>query len=1344
MMPASDGRTALYCDILTEDIDAVEVQRPKSSKPPSSSMNPHTVVLFMAERSHGKSRTNLHRNGLGLQVSYVGITFETPETAEDVRNFIGARKAARRILQCSTAEDLLDVSQPLKSTLKDQDIAENYNESRQNIVNLVQRNDDGVTNPTFYGKPLTRGTDVVYELDDSSVDKWQVGVEAIEDAPEFREPVKASAASNNQLSIDAMSSKNGVPLTDQRSLREVPPGLENSFRGLADWNEDSTPQRAVDSTFRPSMKPLPIDSHVSSGQRPQGQSQITPIQDMKKASGIEATSRSRMVENLKHPHSSGLGEKRPTTVVHPSEKSNDKVFEEIDTRFSGLQTTRSEVVQSSSTNVHHSQKCTTTAYKAGSSRKVSQRSNDSDEINGRGSSIHMAPSIYDIEDTSDDLGPPKKKVKPGPTKHLPALDSKTFSKKGQVAATSAKSQVMLGKQVSKLKLQKSKPQPLRKPLNLENTRRAAARKANERIHDISLGKHSAVRSAVPRERGTQDQENHNSQTEGSTSDDVLQRDSSIPAPCSKKSSEWRCNTSGMMTDAFHNENEVTKAVASQDLALDHQLETHSLEADSLEVHSAVLAKTTTSVHNVMTSNPTEVHLQSQPHKTPELDERETNRSAGTNSGPREWKNIGSIASKLSSALSGLPTERSRKPLSKSKQLSIKSTPQSKLYGGAGHKSSERTDPPRRTNSKAQLTKGHEKISEPAGQGKNLSIDSISRETRNKKKRGVAQTRPNGPVWQKRLSPRMVREGTEGTDKVDGYQQAENDSVEIEELIDVGQASQSFKNTAQQYSTTEKRKQSEGIDISKPVRQNKFPTMLRVSDERAEKIAIPRPTQGLHTERSAMIHNPRSYKIMQDINLASPLGYTPNFGLKKSRLPDDDTIRKPSMIGFGQKGPRNQGRMSTTKYPTGLIRTGASIQIDASQSPEENDEQEFESGIWSAVSPPHTPRAEGRKGLYIPPLELSPALETDFQDNGGRGPERFNLSKDSSSHATVNKYGSPIQSRQNSRRITSGLDAMQLIDQVESEYEPLYLIQAGNMDNQSDKSDHTPARTVQSFRASPTSPKHHRDEAFPSRNRKHIPSSPHEPSHILEDISIHRQQPEGSYVNLDTASVVKPLELPDPFSTDNREASSFVEKLHASVVAKPGLRSRGNRDWHNDNPTTFQYHGVEARVPFSAPLPDTIPKTVAIRKDKNQDENLHMADPYMRKSFIKRLRATVSDAKPMQRSIGNNDLLPESQHKLDANQPSELEDPDQTLVDASPKRVSWVLPDPRDDDESPESSSSENDESSETTIQSSERSVKDPHQQWLDSLRPDQERTLQSLYELSNVPSSFLSLPHILH
>ena len=320
----------------------------------------------------------------------------------------------------------------------------------------------------------------------------------------------------------------------------------------------------------------------------------------------------------------------------------------------------------------------------------------------------------------------------------------------------------------------------------------------------------------------------------------------------------------------------------------------------------------------------------------------------------------------------------------------------------------------------------------------------------------------------------------------------------------------------------------------------------------------------------------------------------NEELGETKLPNDHMLRKPFIIGFDQKGPRNQGKLTVGDSAANPLAIEANIPTVASP--------EVPNQGAGGLSPlPQTPQAVShpRSSATPPPQPPITSVEENFEP----WPERRQLSRIPSSQVIIDDNGSP---RQVSPGQNSGVDAAQLVDELEDEDDPVQPVHSG-MPVDRHTPDNGSRHSMLAYYASSISPIMLRKEPILLSNRKHVPSSPHEPSQMMSDMTRHRPQPEGSYMNLDTVSEIRPSELPDPFS-----------------IGK-----------------------------------GSIPRSL--------------------------------------------------------------------------KRVRYALPDEDDENETPESL-----ESDSSTTQSSNQSAELREQEWLEALRPDQGRTLQSLYELSNVISPLSS------
>lgn len=279
--------------------------------------------------------------------------------------------------------------------------------------------------------------------------------------------------------------------------------------------------------------------------------------------------------------------------------------------------------------------------------------------------------------------------------------------------------------------------------------------------------------------------------------------------------------------------------------------------------------------------------------------------------------------------------------------------------------------------------------------------------------------------------------------------------------------------------------------------------------------------------------------------------------------DDHLHRKSTLIGFSASGPRNQGILSARRPRVSLM---------ASNDPKRHNDHQKEA-IMKRKRDEDTIAAAH---LVETPKRLRRSMARD--STGTSGPSMLKVSQRLSSQgARVDENGSPRPLARNPRRSDEWADG--LLERLQAVDESALAPQQ-QIDNAVDyigdsrftfEGNDLPTLSTGSL------PDQDEEKIFPSI-RKHLPSSPNAPSQMVADLTAHRAQPGGKFINVETESIVKPSIPQDPFTGNvRRNSGSFMERLRAQgkLVEK---------SWSNDTSGRDPIQGLEM-APTLAADPD---------------------------------------------------------------------------------------------------------------------------------------------------------------
>ena len=230
-------------------------------------------------------------------------------------------------------------------------------------------------------------------------------------------------------------------------------------------------------------------------------------------------------------------------------------------------------------------------------------------------------------------------------------------------------------------------------------------------------------------------------------------------------------------------------------------------------------------------------------------------------------------------------------------------------------------------------------------------------------------------------------------------------------------------------------------------------------------------------------------------------------VKDFRYIDDTVLKRPTIISFSAKGPLNQGRLSGGRLP-------------------------------------------------IPaPLRALPGSKLPL-------PSQRHQSQ-RSQKTLVAENGSPIASQEQRVESVAKVDARTLVEDLPSEG---FLLAEDVEDDLPTLPPRLPKDNAIELPRNPSAERFHKNDAFLSSNRKNVPSSPAAPSRMLEDLEIHKEQPEG-YVDVRDASLMRAALPQDPFNRNRQRSkgpSKFIQRLHnasarRSILKQPKPVSQSPRD-----------------------------------------------------------------------------------------------------------------------------------------------------------------------------------------
>ncbi|MCJ1468334.1 hypothetical protein MMC07_006962 [Pseudocyphellaria aurata] len=271
----------------------------------------------------------------------------------------------------------------------------------------------------------------------------------------------------------------------------------------------------------------------------------------------------------------------------------------------------------------------------------------------------------------------------------------------------------------------------------------------------------------------------------------------------------------------------------------------------------------------------------------------------------------------------------------------------------------------------------------------------------------------------------------------------------------------------------------------------------------------------------------------------------------------DSDRKPNVISFDSKGPRNQGMVSSLRAKP--------IQASEDQKPEMS--SAFKENTLKRTIQELGYDSFGAVQNYV--IVKRPRTSVDVprtRENAPEKPQKPGISiikestqKPSSQSTRVDENGSPlpfVRSRKKGRQISFETAAQSPVTQ------------------QGAKDRHDLCMSMDGFEVlSPGSPILE-DSPVPSASSfcfvassciKHRPSSPNAPSGTFEDYTAHKVDSSGNFVNIRTDNVVMAVRPPDPFvGIQQNQSNNFIELLRRSS-SKPDQISLGNVTSLNEDP-----------------------------------------------------------------------------------------------------------------------------------------------------------------------------------
>ena len=275
------------------------------------------------------------------------------------------------------------------------------------------------------------------------------------------------------------------------------------------------------------------------------------------------------------------------------------------------------------------------------------------------------------------------------------------------------------------------------------------------------------------------------------------------------------------------------------------------------------------------------------------------------------------------------------------------------------------------------------------------------------------------------------------------------------------------------------------------------------------------------------------------------------------LTDDHVHRKSNLISFSARGPRNQGLPSVQK-PRKSAMTSNEVNPQDYKEKESGVKRKWAGEAIATARVVKTPEEKRRKlSVVIPGAHASVArLAT-----GMSSPDMLNLSQKPSSQGTrVNENGSPRPLAKNPRKSDEWAEGVLKRLQASEESPISHQMEmedtAGLAEVDGSAYEEVDLPTLSEM------PLPDQDEEKFSSIRKQLPSSPTAPSQLLEELTAHRLQPGGKFVNVKTESIVKPSILQDPFSGNvHRRPSSFMDRLRAqsNFAQKPEMNEAERED-----------------------------------------------------------------------------------------------------------------------------------------------------------------------------------------
>ena len=262
-------------------------------------------------------------------------------------------------------------------------------------------------------------------------------------------------------------------------------------------------------------------------------------------------------------------------------------------------------------------------------------------------------------------------------------------------------------------------------------------------------------------------------------------------------------------------------------------------------------------------------------------------------------------------------------------------------------------------------------------------------------------------------------------------------------------------------------------------------------------------------------------------------------------------RKAAIISFSAKGPQNQGiinkqapsRASLIEHEDTQNAVAKVSPAPKRKKPTSGTKRTYEkrrrTETGSYVSSKHQVNPKGVEWLTSPPLLI---------------PSRYQGSQSTK----VDSKGSPIPMSYPPRNVSAGLDIHHLMAKLsDAEDENLWTQALVDDEDSTMKTRDSLGIELPALQNRHTSGIDWM-EKLSSSIGKLLPSSPTAPSRMLQDMTAHRIQPSGQFVNVQTESVVRVAHLQDPFlGKPEGRASKFLQRLRASSKDVRGEALRGN-------------------------------------------------------------------------------------------------------------------------------------------------------------------------------------------